>query len=132
MNQKRKKEKMNVVQVMKKTLKEMLITFRYGVIEELDKISIAIQILIPVLIARSGLNIVGMLLVSICITAFTKYIKEVSYKLNHVTERGFPIPTHRYTKVDENGFVGIEEEETQEAILYLLEVEQYLKSKGWL
>lgn len=132
MNQKRKKEKMNVAQVMKKTLKEMLITFRYGVIEELDKISIAIQILIPVLIARSGLNIVGMLLVSICITAFTKYIKEVSYKLNHVTERGFPIPTHRYTKVDENGFVGIEEEETQEAILYLLEVEQYLKSKGWL
>lgn len=132
MNQKRKKEKMNVVQVMKKTLKEMLITFRYGVIEELDKISIAIQILIPVLIARSGLNLVGMLLVSICITAFTKYIKEVSYKLNHVTERGFPIPTHRYTRVDENGFVGIEEEETQEAILYLLEVEQYLKSKGWL
>lgn len=132
MNQKRKKEKMNVMQVMKKTLKEMLITFRYGVIEELDKISIAIQILIPVLIARSGLNLVGMLLVSICITAFTKYIKEVSYKLNHVTERGFPIPTHRYTRVDENGFVGIEEEETQEAILYLLEVEQYLKSKGWL
>lgn len=132
MNQKRKKEKMNVVQVMKKTLKEMLITFRYGVIEELDKISIAIQILIPVLIARSGLNLIGMLLVSICVMAFTKYIKEVSYKLNHVTERGFPIPTHRYTRVDENGFVGIEEEETQEAILYLLEVEQYLKSKGWL
>ena len=128
----RKRKGNSIFVVMLQTLSELLATFKYGLIEELDKIAIVIQILIPIVIARTDLSTPKMLLVSCILVVFVKYIREVGYKLNHVTERGFPIPTQRYTEVDENGFISVKEEETQEAILYLCDVEDYLKSKGWL
>ena len=128
----KKKTKQSVWVVLLQTLAELFAALKYGIIEELDKIAIVIQILIPIVIARMDLSTLKMLLVSCVLVVLVRYIKEVGYKLNHVTERGFPIPTQRYTEVDENGFIGIKETETQEAILYLHDVEEYLKSKGWL
>ena len=128
----RKRKGNSILVVMLQTLGELLATFKYGLIEELDKVAIALQILIPIVIARMDLSIPKMLLVSCILVVCVKYIKEVGYKLNHVTERGFPIPLQRFTNRDENGFISIKEEETQEAMLYLCDVEDYLKSKGWL
>lgn len=128
----RKRKGKSILVVMLQTLSELLATFKYGLIEELDKVAVALQILIPIVIARMDLSIPKMLLVSCILVVCVKYIKEVGYKLNHVTERGFPIPLQRFTERDENGFISIKEEETQEAMLYLCDVEDYLKSKGWL
>ena len=128
----RKKKGKSILVVMLQTLGELLATFKYGLIEELDKVAVALQILIPIVIARMDLSIPKMLIVSCILVVCVKYIKEVGYKLNHVTERGFPIPLQRFTDRDENGFISIKEEETQEAMLYLCDVEDYLKSKGWL
>lgn len=128
-----KKRKGNsIFVVLLQTLSELLATFKYGLIEELDKIAVLLQILIPIVIARMDLSTLKMLVVSCVLVACVKYIREVGYKLNHVTERGFPIPLQRFTDRDENGFISIKEEETQEAMLYLCDVEDYLKSKGWL
>lgn len=128
----RKKKGKSILIVLLQTLSELLATFKYGLIEELDKVAVALQILIPIVIARMDLSIPKMLIVSCILVVCVKYIKEVGYKLNHVTERGFPIPLQRFTNRDENGFISIKEEETQEAMLYLCDVEDYLKSKGWL
>lgn len=128
----RKRKGNRILVVMLQTISELLATFKYGLIEELDKVAVALQILIPIVIARMDLSIPKMLLVSCILVVCVKYIKEVGYKLNHVTERGFPIPLQRFTEMDENGFISIKEEETQEAMLYLCDVEDYLKSKGWL
>lgn len=128
----RKRKGNSILVVMLQTLSELLATFKYGLIEELDKVAVALQILIPIVIARMDLSIPKMLLVSCILVVCVKYIKDVGYKLNHVTERGFPIPLQRFTERDENGFISIKEEETQEAMLYLCDVEDYLKSKGWL
>lgn len=114
------------------TLAELFATLKYGLVEELDKIAIVIQVLIPIVIAKMDLSTPKMLIVSCVLVVCVKYIREVGYKLNHVTERGFPIPLQRFTDRDENGFISIKEEETQEAMLYLCDVEDYLKSKGWL
>ena len=118
--------------VLLQTFGELLATFKYGLIEELDKVAVVLQILMPIVIARTDLSTPKMLLVSCVLVVCVKYIREVGYKLNHVTERGFPIPLQRFTDRDENGFISIKEEETQEAMLYLCDVEDYLKSKGWL
>lgn len=131
-NKIRKRKGKSILVVMLQTLSELLATFKYGLIEELDKVAVALQILIPIVIARMDLSIPKMLLVSCILVVCVKYIREVGYKLNHVTERGFPIPLQRFTNRDENGFISIKEEETQEAMLYLCDVEDYLKSKGWL
>lgn len=132
MGKKEEKKGDSVHSVLWQTMKELLSAFKYGLIEELDKVAVVIQVLIPIVIAKTDLNLVGMLLVSCVLTICVKYIREVGYKLNHITERGFPIPLQRFTKQDENGFISIKEEETQEAMLYLCDVEDYLKSKGWL
>ena len=128
----RKRKGNSILIVLLQTLSELLATLKYGLIEELDKVAVALQILIPIVIARMDLSIPKMLIVSCILVVCVKYIKEVGYKLNHVTERGFPIPLQRFTNRDENGFISIKEEETQEAMLYLCDVEDYLKSKGWL
>lgn len=130
MGKKKRENKVHIV--LWQTIKELMSAFKYGLIEELDKVAVVIQILIPIVIARMDLSLAGMLIVSCILVICVKYIREVGYKLNHVTERGFPIPLQRYTKQDENGFISIREEETQEAMLYLCDVEDYLKSKGWL
>lgn len=128
----RKRKGNGIFVVLLQTLNELLATFKYGLIEELDKIAVLLQILIPIVIVRMDLNTPKMLIVSCVLVVCVKYIREVGYKLNHVTERGFPIPLQRFTDRDENGFISIREEETQEAMLYLCDVEDYLKSKGWL
>lgn len=132
MGKKENKKGDSVHSVLWQTMKELSSAFKYGLIEELDKVAVVIQILIPIVIARTDLSLVGMLLVSCILAICVKYIREVGYKLNDVTERGFPIPLQRYTNRDENGFISLKEEETQEAMLYLCDVEDYLKSKGWL
>lgn len=131
-NKKNRKQTNRVLIVLLQTMVELLSALKYGFIEELDKIAVIIQIFIPIIIVKMELSIPKMLIVSCATILATKYIKEVGYKLNNVTERGFPIPTKRFTEQDENGFIGIEEERTQEAIIYLCDVEDYLKSKGWL
>lgn len=131
-NKTRKRKGNSTLVVMLQTLSEMLATFKYGLIEELDKVAVLIQILIPIVIARTDLSTPKMLVVSCVLVVCVKYIREVGHKLNHVTERGFPIPLQRFTDRGENGFISIKEEETQEAMLYLCDVEDYLKSKGWL
>lgn len=128
----KKKKGNSIFVVLLQTLGELLATFKYGLIEELDKIAVLLQILIPIVIAKMDLSTLKMLVVSCVLVACVKYIREVGYKLNHVTERGLPIPLQRFTDRDENGFISIKEEETQEAMLYLCDVEDYLKSKGWL
>lgn len=131
-NRTRKRKGNSILVVLLQTLNELLATFKYGLIEELDKVAVVLQILIPIVIARTDLSTPKMLIVSCILVVCVKYIREVWYKLNHVTERGFPIPLQRFTDRDENGFISIKEEETQEAMLYLCDVEDYLKSKGWL
>lgn len=128
----KKKTKQRVCVVLLQTLAELFATLKYGLVEELDKIAIVIQVLIPIVIAKMDLSTPKMLIVSCVLVVCVKYIREVGYKLNHVTERGFPIPLQRFTDRDVNGFISIKEEETQEAMLYLCDVEDYLKSKGWL
>lgn len=128
----KKKKGNSIFVVLLQTLGELLATFKYGLIEELDKIAVLLQILIPIVIARTDLSTPKMVVVSCILVVCVKYIREVWYKLNRVTERGFPIPLQRFTERDENGFISIKEEETQEAMLYLCDVEDYLKSKGWL
>ena len=125
-----KKTNVGVFKTLIEVLVELLTTLKYAVIEELGKIEIIVQIEVPVLFMYLRFTIPQMLIAMVLISAITKYIKEVGYKLNNVSERGFPIPTHRYTIVDDNGFIHIKDEDMQEAILYLCDVETYLRNKG--
>ena len=76
-NKTRKRKGNSILVVMLQTFGELLATFKYGLVEELDKIAIVIQILIPIVIARMDLSTPKMLLVSCVLVVCVKYIREV-------------------------------------------------------
>lgn len=127
----KKKKNKRVIAVMYRKTIELLLGFKYGIIEELNKIATIIQVLIPVYICHIGADLKTALMLSIVFYVLVKYIKEVGYELNNKTERGFPVPTKRYTDIDRNGFLNIPDDELHEAIQYLYEVEEYINKKGW-
>lgn len=73
---------------------------------------------------------------SICALLFTSslFVTEYLFRLfanvKHISEDGMPIPPERYTKTTEEGFVQVEK--IEEAVVYLCDVEDYLKRKGLL
>lgn len=103
----------------------------YFIINGLDKLSIIIQIFVPVIIVYclKG-NIVITLLIS-CITAFIcRYLNTIGHKVKRQSDDGIPVSEKRYTKVDDNGFIFLEDPE--EAMQYLCDIENYLQERGYI
>lgn len=111
---------------------EFAYSVKYGIVKELNHIAAIMQLVCSVLLARSGFDIIELIFAYLLLGLVTLLMKEIGYKLNSVTDRGIPIPDRRFVKIDNHGFIGIDEEDVQEAMLYLCDVEDYLKSKGWL
>ena len=76
-------------------------------------------------------NIFVLFVISALLYIVIAYIKEISYKLNSTTTKGIPIPYKSFIKTD-GEVINMNEEDMEEAMLYLADVEEYLKSKGWL
>lgn len=130
-NKKRRKNKELFVLLIK-TLIEVLSEVKYSIIEELGKIAVIIQILIPVLISRLHVGILGQIIVSCLLLFVVKIIKELDYKINNTTDRGLPVPKESYIDRNRSGLIRLKEGMEHEAILYLDDVEEFLRSKGLL
>lgn len=113
------------------TIKEMLHIAKHTLVKEMNKIAILIQVLIPVILSGIETNVFVLFGISSLLYVFVVYIKEISYKLNSTTMKGLPIPYKSFINTD-GEVININEEDMEEAMLYLADVEEYLKSKGWL
>lgn len=114
------------------TMHEMVSEIAHGFIKGLGTIALIIQILIPVILLQLNVNTIKAIIYSVILLFITKYIKEVGYKVNNKTERGLPLPNDFYVIKDEYGFISLREGFEQDAILYLYDVEDYIRGKGWL
>lgn len=130
-NKKRRKNKELFVLLIK-TLIEVLSEVKHSIVEELGKIAVIIQILIPVLISRLQIGILGQIVVSCLLLFVVKIIKELDYKINNTTDRGLPVPKESYIDRNRSGLIRLKEGMEHEAILYLDDVEEFLRSKGLL
>lgn len=130
---KKKKANISVLKALWTVLLEMLYSFKYNVVKELDKIAVIIEIAIPVVLSQIYADITKLIIVSIVMTVIVHYITKVGKKLNNETYGDLPLPRYRMTKIDSEGFVSlIDQDDMQELILYMNEVEQYLTKKGKL
>lgn len=79
---------------------------------------------------RGAFVIGGELLLPIIIYIVTYFIRSFANKLG----KGYtvPVPTERFTEVDEDGEVSIAYDRTQELILYMADLEDWLERKGLL
>ena len=130
---KKKNVNMSILRALWIVLCEMLYSFKYNVVKELDKIAVIIEIAIPVVLSQIYADITKLIIVSIVMTVIVHYITKVGKKLNNETYGDLPLPRYRMTKIDSEGFVSlIDQDDLQELILYMNEVEQYLTKKGKL
>lgn len=130
---KKKNVNMSILRALWIVLCEMLYSFKYNVVKELNKIAVIIEIAIPVVLSQIYADITKLIIVSIVMTVIVHYITKVGKKLNNETYGDLPLPRYRMTKIDSEGFVSlIDQDDMQELILYMNEVEQYLTKKGKL
>jgi hypothetical protein len=83
-----------------------------------------------VVMNRGYIAIGGEIIIPIIITIFIYYIKSVANKLGKGIS--IPLPNKRFTKVEDDGEVTIENKRIQELILYLADLEDWLERKGLL
>lgn len=127
-----KRKNKKVFPAVVQTIVEFAYSVKYGIVKELNHIAAIMQLVCSVLLARSGFDVVELIFAYTLLGLVTLLMKEIGYKLNSITDRGVPIPDRRFVKIDNHGFISIDEEDVQEAMLYLNDVEEYISSKGWL
>lgn len=70
------------------------------------------------------------LAVALVFAALISFVKGVANKYGKIDDT--PVPAKRFTEVDDDGMVSVENDRLQELLLYVSEVEDYLKRKGKL
>lgn len=83
-----------------------------------------------VAIDRNGIAVGGEILIPILFAILIYYIKSTANKLGKGTT--IPVPDKRFTKIEDDGEVTIENRRVQELILYLADLEDWLERKGLL
>lgn len=83
-----------------------------------------------VAIDRNEVAVGGELFIPIVFVVFIFYCKSTANKLGKGTS--IPLPEKRFTKVEDDGEVTIENKRIQELILYLADLEDWLERKGLL
>lgn len=127
-----KRKNKKVFPAVVQTVVEFAYSVKYGIVKELNHIAAIMQLVCSILLARSDFDIIELIFAYTLLGLVTMLMKEIGYKLNSITDRGVPIPDRRFVKIDNHGFISIDEEDIQEAMLYLNDVEEYISSKGWL
>lgn len=72
----------------------------------------------------------GELFLPVCLWIIANFIKNVANKLNRGPR--IPKPTERFTEVDEDGVVSVEQERLEEMLVYMADLEDWMERKGWL
>lgn len=72
----------------------------------------------------------GELFLPVCFWLVANFIKSVANKLNRGPR--IPKPIKRFTEVDEDGMVSVEQERLDEMLIYMSDLEDWMERKGWL
>lgn len=81
-------------------------------------------------IDRNNITVGGEIFIPIVLTIIIFYLKSMANKLGKGIT--IPIPDKRFTKVEDDGEVTIENKRIQELILYLADLEDWMERKGLL
>ena len=117
-------------EVVASSTKETFIQVRNWLTERFEELICIIYILLPYVLIKSHIGALESIVVTLVVVFILNFLRKVKHKLQNETKDGFPLSERRYTVKDTDGIVSIREQETQEAILYLCDVEDYLRRKG--
>ena len=81
-------------------------------------------------IGRGKFVVGGEIFIPVLCTMVVYYLREIANRSNKGSR--IPIPNKRFTEVDEDGEVQVEEARLQEMILYMADLEDWMERKRWL
>lgn len=110
--------------------KETIVQARNWLVGHFEELICIIYIILPYVLIKSHIGALESIVVTLVVVFILNFITKVKHKLKNETKEGFPVSEYRYTVKDTDGIVSIREQDTQEAILYLCDVEDYLRRKG--
>ena len=118
---------------------EAICSINYFIKSNLRNFATILNIILPyimyligqhVVVYRNEMAIGGEIIIPILFTTLIFYVKSTANKLGKGTT--IPLPDKRFTKVEDDGEVTIENKRIQELILYLADLEDWLERKGLL
>lgn len=101
-----------------------------GIVRNLNLIAVLIEVLFPILLIWLNMSLQESILFSLLFVFIVHYIKNVSNELNSTNTRGMPVPRIRFTKKDGDMVTMEDETNLAELLIYMNELEEYLKVKG--
>lgn len=110
--------------------KETIVQARNWLVWHFEELICIIYIILPYVLIKSHIGELESIIITLAVVFILNFVTKVKHKLKNETKDGFPISEYRYTIKDTDGIVSIREQDTQEAILYLCDVEDYLRRKG--
>ena len=110
--------------------KETIVQARNWIVGHFEELVCIIYILLPYVMIKSHIDALESIIITLVVVFMLNFVTRVKHKLKNETKEGFPISEYRYTIKDTDGIVSIREQDAQEAILYLCDVEDYLRRKG--
>ena len=118
---------------------EFIKSFRYRLLNSIYFIATIVEFILPYVMLEIGYNLYAdrggvyfgsELLLPIIVLALTAFIKEYAKRRGMADD--IPVPSERFTEVDEDGNVRMETNKYMEMMIYVSEVEDYLERHGRL
>lgn len=128
-----------ILNILKEVAEEAIHSVAYFVKCNIKNLGILIEMVTPYLMYVLGQRVAldrgmfavgGELFIPIYLWMIASFIKSVANKLNRGPR--IPKPTERFTEVDEDGMVSVEQERLDELLVYMADLEDWMERKGWL
>lgn len=100
--------------------------------KNLNNVAMVIQIVFPVWLVFQNVTPVKAFIYSVAIVFILAYIRQLHTNVQKHGGKTIPIPKHRFTVLDDDGYIVMKNDNAGEAIQYLYELEEYLSNRGKL
>lgn len=121
------------------TIKEVFYNIAYVFKINIGHYATLIEFLIPYVMYLLGQNLAlergyfgigGELFIPFVCWVVIYFARSVANKLNRGAN--IPRPTKRFTQVDEDGMVSVDQNRLEELLVYTADLEDWMERKGWL
>ncbi len=130
---------MRFIKIMNSIVNDMINSIRYFVKSNIRNFASLLNLILPFVMYAIGQEVFkerekfavgGEIFIPIAVFVLIYFIKAYANKVGKGTT--IPVPEKRFTEVDDDGEVSIENNRLQELILYVADLEDWLKRKGLL
>lgn len=117
-----------LLKITKDCINEVIFYFRNNIILLANMLYLALPYVMYYFGLKEKISLIIISILPLFVIVFIYYLKAYASKIGK--GKMPPIPTKRFTAVDEDGEVSVETDRIQELILYIADLEDWIERKG--